>query len=610
MVLRHRLFQRLAEADAVTVVSAPAGSGKTSLLRSWIADAGLGGHAGWSTVQRDERDGQRFWRSVRDALAGVAGGGALAGRAGLAVAVDSEVLVERLLSDLRSLSEPAVLVIDDLHELHSDDALASLELFLTRRPEHLRVVLLTRAALGLGLHRLRLTGALTELRAEDLRFSAQETRELLETSGIALSDAAVVSLHERTEGWAAGLRLAAGSLAGHPDPESFVSEFCGTERTVAGYLLAEVLERQPPEVRDLLLRTSVLERISGPLADALTGGSGSERILHELESANMFVTALDVGRSWFRYHPLFADLLRLELRRVNPTLVRPLHAAAARWHEQHGDVVEAIRHAQAAGDWPHAARLLADNQLELILGGYIDTVRALLDAFPADVPTTDPELALAFALARLYEGQHEEAAAHVAVAERLADGVGDDRRRRFELGLAVATLLVGSRGRRPRPRAGRVAPRGGRVAGAAAERRPRRSARSGHGAAQARHRADVVAAVWTTAVVTSRKRFPWLGGSDGPISRWRASATWPSRRRSAACRSPSGAGSPKRRSRSPKPTDGTPVAMPRRHWPPPAPRSHGSGGSQRPSGVWTGPSERWLPAGRPRSNCSSTRDGR
>ena len=128
----------------------------------------------------------------------------------------------------------------------------------------------------------------------------------------------------------------------------------------------------------------------------------------------MFVTALDVGRSWFRYHPLFGDLLRLELRRVNPTLIRNLHVAAARWHEQHGDVVEAIRHAQAGADWSHAARLLADNELELILGGYMATVRALLDTFPADVAGADPELALSFALARLYAGLHEEAAAHVA----------------------------------------------------------------------------------------------------------------------------------------------------------------------------------------------------
>ena len=156
-------------------------------------------------------------------------------------------------------------------------------------------------------------------------------------------------LHERTEGWAAGLRLAAISLAGHPDPERFVREFSGSERTVAGYLLAEVLERQPPEVRELLLRTSVLERVSGPLADVLTGGSGSERILQELEDANAFVTSLDAGRSWFRYHHLFADLLRLELRRTDPGAHRP--AAPRRppsGTSEHGDVVEAIRHAQAA----------------------------------------------------------------------------------------------------------------------------------------------------------------------------------------------------------------------------------------------------------------------
>ena len=148
-------------------------------------------------------------------------------------------------------------------------------------------------------------------------------------------------LSERTEGWAAGLRLAALSLAGHPDPERFVREFSGSERTVAAYLMAEVLERQPAEVRELLLRTSVLERVSGPLADHLTGASGSEAILQRLADANAFVTPLDAGRSWFRYHPLFADLLRLELRRVAPGTIGSLHRAAAEWHEQHGDVVDA-----------------------------------------------------------------------------------------------------------------------------------------------------------------------------------------------------------------------------------------------------------------------------
>ena len=237
-------------------------------------------------------------------------------------AFGGQAVVERLLSDLHSLEQPVVLVIDDLHELRSAEALQWLELFLTRLPP--------RAAGRAGHARgpaarvapAAAAGRLTEIRADELRFSLEETRELLDASGVGLSDAAVALLHERTEGWAAGLRLAAISLAGHPDPERFVAEFSGSERTVAGYLLAEVLERQPPEVRDLLLRTSVLERVSGPLADALTGGTGSEAILQSLEDANAFVTSLDVGASWFRYHHLFADLLQLELRRTSPTLDR------------------------------------------------------------------------------------------------------------------------------------------------------------------------------------------------------------------------------------------------------------------------------------------------
>jgi LuxR family maltose regulon positive regulatory protein len=226
-----------------------------------------------------------------------------------------------------------VLVIDDLHELASADALRWLERFLTRLPRQMRVLLGTREDPGLGLHRLRLAGGLTALRGPDLRCSPDETRQLMETAGITLSDVGVALLHERTEGWAAGLRLATISLAEHADPERFVSEFSGSERTVAGYLLAEVLERQPKEVRDLLLRTSVLERVSGPLADALSGGSGSERILQQLEDANAFVTSLDAGRSWFRYHHLFADLLRLELRRSDPASVDALHRKAARCSE-------------------------------------------------------------------------------------------------------------------------------------------------------------------------------------------------------------------------------------------------------------------------------------
>ena len=176
-----------------------------------------------------------------------------------------------------------------------------------------------------------------------------------------------------------------------------MAEFCGSERTVAAFLHAEVLDRQPPEVRDLLLRTSVLERVNGPLADALTGRTGSLRVLQELDDANALVTAVDVGRSWFRYHPMLTDLLTLELRQVDPGLGRTLHSTAARWFELHEHPVEAIRHAQSAGDWVQAARLLVDSQLGLTLDCRGAEVRALVAAFPSEAPAEDAELALAVA---------------------------------------------------------------------------------------------------------------------------------------------------------------------------------------------------------------------
>src|ERR1700745_917275 len=210
-----------------------------------------------------------------------------------------------------------------------------LELLLMRGPPELRFLLTTRHDLRLGLHRLRLEGELTEIRAARLRFPLEEARALFETAGVQLSDSALALLLERTEGWAAGLRLDALSLGRHPDPERFAAEFSGSERTVAEYLMAEVLERQSEEVRRLLLRTSVLERVNGQLADLLTAGRGGERILLDLEQANAFVVSLDPDRTWFRYHQLFADLLQLELRRTEPGELAALHRAAAGWYAGH-----------------------------------------------------------------------------------------------------------------------------------------------------------------------------------------------------------------------------------------------------------------------------------
>ncbi len=354
-------------------------------------------------------------------------------------------MLERLLAQLERLEEPLALVIDDLHELDSDDALVWLEMLLRRLPARLRVVLATREEPALGLHRLRLVGELTEVRGPDLRFSLDETRSLLRVSGITLSDTGLDSLQERTEGWPAGMRLAAISLTTHPDPERFASEFSGSERTVAGYLLAEVLQLQPPEVCDLLLRTSILERVSGPLADALTGGTGAEATLQRLEVQNAFVTALDAARTWFRYHHLFADLLRLELRRVAPATIPSLHRAAADWHEQEGDVVEAIRHYQAGGDWAPAGRLLVDNFLTLTMDGRGETLHALLGVFPPDAHLDDGNLAAALAIDNIVHGRLDEAAAQLHVARRLATAVPAERRRVFQVYLAVVEVELARR---------------------------------------------------------------------------------------------------------------------------------------------------------------------
>jgi LuxR family transcriptional regulator, maltose regulon positive regulatory protein len=447
LVRREALFERLSSAPpgGVALVCAPAGSGKTVLLRSWAEESALGERVAWVALDRGEQDGQRFLISMVDALADTIDGEIGIKRIKPTPNFLGEVVVEELLSDLESLDDPLVLVIDDLHELQAAEALTWLELFLARMPPKLRLVLGTRQEPELGLHRLRLADRLVEVRGSDLCFSQDETRALLEASDIGLSDEAVALLQERTEGWVAGLRLAAISLAGHPEPDRFVREFCGSERTVAGYLLAEVLERQPAEVRDLLLRTSILDRVSGPLADFLTGSSGSEQVLQALEDANAFVTSLDVARSWFHYHHLFADLLRLELRRTDPASIGALHRKAASWHESHGYPMEAIRHAQRAEDWQHAGRLLADNYLTLLIDGRNPAVRELLGAFPPGASAEDAELALASAATLITEAALEEVPAYIDLAQQLADTVRDERRPRFDLHLATIRLALARR---------------------------------------------------------------------------------------------------------------------------------------------------------------------
>jgi LuxR family transcriptional regulator, maltose regulon positive regulatory protein len=414
VVSRPRLLGRLAAPARVIVVSAPPGSGKTVLLRSWIGQAGLAGHAAWVPAGRGERDPQRFWLSVTGALRQTAAGSVLVRPLTAAPDLDGGAIAERLLADLAPLEDRVWLVIDDVHEL-GPDALRQLELLLMRAPNELRFVLAARHDVRLGLHRLRLEGELAEIREPDLRFTVAEAKELFDAAGVDLPDPA--PLVERTEGWAAGLRLAALSLAGHPDPERLAAEFSGTERTVAEYLLAEVLDRQGDQVRRLLLRTSILERVNGELAALLTGDEGAERVLQDLEAANAFVVAVDARRSWFRYHHLFADLLQLELRRTEPDQVGGLHRAASGWFAGHGYPVEAVRHAQAAQDWGLAARVLADNWPGLYLDGQAAVIHELLAGFPVGLLQADAGLGVVAAADRLARGDLDG-------AERLLDLAG------------------------------------------------------------------------------------------------------------------------------------------------------------------------------------------
>jgi LuxR family maltose regulon positive regulatory protein len=427
----------------VTIISAPAGSGKTSLLRAWAARPGQPRRLAVLQVQRDQQDAQQFWLVLLDAVRHAS---ATTGHAELPAATpdfNAPAMVDRVLSELADARGGITLVIDDLHELTSPEALAQLTRLLTNLPPHVHAILTTRHDVRLGLHQLRLAGELAEIRAADLRFSERETRELLDASGITLSAAGAALLHQRTEGWAAGLRLAAISLVDHPDPERFVAEFSGSERTVAEYLLAEMLERQPPDVQDLLLRTSLLDRVNGELADLLTGRPGSEPILLSLEDANAFVESLDPERAWFRYHHLFADFLRLELRRTLPDHVPVLHRRAAEWFIRQGQVVDAIRHTQAAGDWADAARMLADHSFSLTLDGQAQTMQALVRAFP---PGADhPELALVRAMGDLAQGRLDEAAAHLAVAEAHVRRTPPERQRRLRVAVASLQLSLARR---------------------------------------------------------------------------------------------------------------------------------------------------------------------
>ena len=366
LVPRPRLAQRLDEglAQGLVLVCAPAGYGKTVLLADWARQGGS--LAGWLSLDAADNDPARFWRHAVAALDRAHPGieervGPLLGPP---VPPSFEPLVTALINELaaRPGDDKVRLVLDDYHLIDSRPVHASVGFLLEHRPPGLGVVLGSRIDPALALARLRARGELAELRASELRFTQDEAaallRQIAAVPAAALPDADVAALAARTEGWAAGLQLAGLSLRGQADVAGFVAAFTGSHRYVLDFLAEEVLERQPGQVRTFLLETSVLDRLSGPLCDAVTGRTGSQALLEQVERGGLFLIPLDEVRGWWRYHHLFADLLRARLRQDQPGRVLELHRNAGAWCERHGLADDAIGHAVAAGEMVWAARLI------------------------------------------------------------------------------------------------------------------------------------------------------------------------------------------------------------------------------------------------------------
>jgi LuxR family transcriptional regulator, maltose regulon positive regulatory protein len=435
------------------LVEAPPGFGKTTLLSQWRAAAG-GGRVAWVSLDEGDNDPTRFWGYVVEALRSVepgVGGSALAAL-GRPSADLYRAVLPGLLNDLHAVGSPLVLVLDDYHLITNPTCHQTLTFFLDLLPAGVHVALSGRTDPPLPLARMRARGELAEIRVADLQFTDEEAIALLNTSmGLQLATEDVERLAERTEGWAAGLYLAGLSLRGREDARAFIASFHGDNRHVADYLAAEVLERQSEEIRRFLLRTSILERLSGPLCDAVLEAEGSAGLLGELERSNLFLVPLDDRREWYRYHHLFAQLLRLELAGREPALLATLHRRAAAWHRQAGNLDEAIGHSSAAGEFTEAAALIAQHWLTYWRRGQRATVARWLDELPNEAILGDPPVAYVAAWIRGYSGASKQQTEDwLAAVERdgyggsLPDGVSSLA---FGANLARAALVFDDLGR-------------------------------------------------------------------------------------------------------------------------------------------------------------------
>jgi LuxR family maltose regulon positive regulatory protein len=424
----------------LTLVAAPAGAGKTALLSSWIAAGRAPCAVAWLSLDADDADRRRFWRAVLAALSRAIDDERIEA---LAVSprepMDMDLVLPALVDALAAREEPVVLVLDDFQEV-ADVVREDLERLARYPPPTLRLVLVTRSDPPIGLGRLRLEGWLTEIRARDLAFTIDEATGLFDALDVSIAPADVATLWRRTEGWAAALCLAAMSIRDHPEPERFIEHFAGTDATVSDYLVSEVLARQTPDLREFLLRTSVVDRICGELADALTDGADGQGTLRRLEHDGALLAPLDEHGEWHRYHPLFAELLRAELRAQLGSELEELHRRAAVWLAARGDHAGALRHVALGRVWDLATELIVESWVDLLINGEMAALRPVLEAMPRERVDACPELSLAFGVAMLAFGKEELAAPYLRAAEGAERQVPPERRAQFAAASAAVSL--------------------------------------------------------------------------------------------------------------------------------------------------------------------------
>ena len=426
LVARPRLIDRLSRGaeSALTLVSAPAGFGKTSLVADWLAAPGADGRAAaWLSLDQRDNDPVLFWTYLVAALKTAVPG---LGESTLSLLESPqppmEVVLATLLNDLSGISNDVVLVLDDYHVIDARDVLDGMAFLLEHLPPQIHLVITSRADPALPLARLRGRGELLEIRAADLRFTPEEAAAYLNGAmGLGLTPEDVTALEARTEGWIAALQLAALSMRGRDDVAGFIAGFAGDDRYIVDYLVEEVLQRQSDHVRHFLLQTSILDRLSGPLCDAVTGRDGGKAMLEALDRGNLFLVPLDDRRQWYRYHQLFADVLQAHLLDERPEDLPDLHRRASGWHEQNGEPSEAIRHALAAEDFERAADLVEHFSPATLQYRQDMTLRRWLEALPEELFKVRPVLSNAYAGSLLSRGEVEGVESHLQAAERWLD---------------------------------------------------------------------------------------------------------------------------------------------------------------------------------------------